>query len=75
MARKKSAWDSNHPPVKLKFNNKWYVYDRYSKRGKAGATNLRKIGKAGVKNKAIKGYRVVKSPYSKKTNFLFVKNY
>lgn len=64
---------NNHPPIKLKFNGKWYVYDRYSERGKTGANNLRKIGKAGVKNKVIKGYRVIQSPYSKKLYFLFIR--
>ena len=71
--KKKTVW-KGHPPVKLKFDGKWYVYDRYTKRGKAGKENLHNIGKAGVKNKAIKGFRIVKSPYSEKTYFLFIRN-
>jgi len=70
LARKRNL---NYPPVKRKFGNKWYVYDRYSKRGVKGKKSLQRIGRAGVKNRAIKGYRVVPSRSARGTYFLYVR--
>jgi len=54
-----------------KFNGKKYVYDRMTRSGKKGKKTLENIARAGVKNKAIKGYRIVKG--KKNTYYLYIR--